>query len=374
MMLDAWIARGERLLSRGEQRLGLPALSLAVGAALMVFAGLYASENFVPLGFGANYARLATEPFRFDQPDILQYRLFAPVVAHYLGLRGNLFPILTHGASLLLLATLYAAARRRAWRPAEAAALAATMATSINVLGEVHFAGMTDPISYLGLLGALLAKSALGYGLGLGLALLNHESNFFALPWLLACGLGAGHAPRERLMRLAAAAAAVGAFAAMRACLGRYITSDVPLAPGDYLRWSNIAPILNGLIPHLWLGVFAAYKLLWALPLLAGAYRWRCGARREAVWLALVVACALAQLLVAEDVTRLVGLAFPAILYGAVVLREQQGPERFARWMWRLLLFNLLVPTVEVFLGGRITPLYPLPVTILVQSLLGLPL
>jgi hypothetical protein len=370
---NTYLAACDRRLAVWEGRFGLAGAAILVAAILLAFAGFYASENFVPLGFGLNYARLSEAPFRFTDPDILQYRILTPLVGYALGLRGRLFPLLTHAAGLAFMAMLYGAARRRAWRPVEAAGLAAAMATSINILGEVHYPGMTDTVSYLCLLGALLTRRLWVFGLAIALALLNHESNAFALPWLAAFGWAAERTPARRAGGMTGIALALVAFACARACLRAHIASAVPLTPGYYLQWDHVWHTIRAGLPLLSLGVFEAYKLLWALPLLAAALQFR-RARAEALGLALVFACALAQLAFAEDATRLMGLAFPAVLSGAVILRRHWGSDRFAPLLWGLLLANLLVPSVAVFLGGCIIPFYPLPVTMLVQILFGVPL
>lgn len=375
--LSRWVAGLDRRLVACERRLGRIGTALLVAAVGMLFAGLYASENFLPLGFGVNYSALAENPFEFDTPDLLQYRIFAPVIGYYLGLRGNLFPLLTHGVSLLVLAALYRVARRHAWSPAAALGLSACMATSIPVLGEVHFPGMTDPISYAFLLLAILARRRLWlFALAIAGAVLNHESNLFALPWLLAIDLiDMRPGARIRWIRLVAAGAALVPFVLVRAMLRAHIPpSSVALTPESYLVWSSILSNVRQVIPNAWFGVFCAFKLLWLLPAAAAAVLWRTGRRAPAAWLGLVVACALAQLAFAEDITRLTGLAFPAVLAGAVVLRRWMGEDRFPVALWGLLLVNLLVPTVAVFCAGRVTTLYPLPVTMFVQAVFGLPL
>ena len=64
-------------------------------------------------------------------------------------------------------------------------------------------------------------------------------------------------------------------------------------------------------------------------------------------WLGAVVAGALAQLLVAHDVSRLMGLAFPAVLKGAEFVRSERGEAASNRLLWSLILLDFLVPSLR---------------------------
>jgi len=372
--LDRTLEGWDGELLRLEKRIGVRLTALVVSLVLLILGGLYASENFTPLNFGEDYARLSENPFDFSRPNRLHYRLLSPLLGYLLHLRGNLFPILTHGASLLFLATIYASLRRRSFRAVDALGIAFMMAFSINVLGEIHFPGTTDPVSYLFLLWALInLERPFVWGACFSLALLNHEANFFALPGLLLLALSKKDGNKDRVAVAMAAVAACIPWIIVRLALARTLRSEVPFSTSYYFSRANLASNLGAIAPTVWVGIFSAYKLAWFFPLAAILLHLRSGEKSRALLLTVIVMCATAQLAFGWDITRLMGLAFPAVLLGAETLRDLWGEEAFRRRMWTLLLLNLLVPQATAW-GNHIITFHPLPYTILVQYVFRMPL
>ena len=145
-----------------------------------------------------------------------------------------------------------------------------------------------------------------------------------------------------------------------------------------FLASENVTYTLKIIARMLWMGWFMAFKLFWAIPLLAVLACWRSGRRLQAGWFVLVVGGAAGQLVLAHDTSRLLGLAFPAILWGAIVLREQvlgeqgstkQGSAKqgsanlFTKALWLGIGFNFLVP--QYYIGQDIAiPFLPSPVSL----------
>ena len=152
------------------------------------------------------------------------------------------------------------------------------------------------------------------------------------------------------------------------------MASEAAMGVDYYAAAGAIRRNLADVMRHPVLGIFSSYRLAWLVPLAAAWRLARAGAHRINALMLLIVACAAAQLVVAADVSRLMGLAFPAFLIAAEVLHRLWGHEGFARRLWLLLLVNLLIPPAMVSLGGRITVFYPLPVTVFVQFVFGVPL
>lgn len=367
----AWLDReGDRL----EQQVGRRATGLLCGLFLLILAAVYAGENFLPLGFGRCYADLSRAPLDFATDSPFRLRLFAPLLGYALGLRGNWFPLLTHGASVLFLAVLYIHLRNRAWRPHAALGLAAVFGFSITVLNEIHFPGFTDPLSWLLLLGAMLSiRRPVRWGTLCFLALANHESNLFAVPWLALLALQQAPSARARVVAVAASLLAVAAFWAVRTLLESVQSGGPAYSAAFYLNRDNLRDNAER-IRHTWaLGAFQAFKLAWLLPAAGLAVAVRERRLAEAALLLAIVAAAAAQLALAEDVTRLLGLAFPAVLLGARRLHESWGEARTGRLLWILWGLGLLVPQVTVF-GPRVVRLHSLPYTIYMQLVHGIPL
>ena len=110
------------------------------------------------------------------------------------------------------------------------------------------------------------------------------------------------------------------------------------------LHWFNESA------PHRWLGMAAAFNLYWLFPALAATRLALRGARREAALLLLPIPCALAQLFVAYDVTRLTTLALMSVLLGTEYLLRTNGFGA-RRWAWPLAIANFFIPQVNVAMG-----------------------
>lgn len=371
----AALVRANALLARLERRCGPRGAAAVLALALLAGGALYAGLSFVPYNFGVNYAHVSENPFDFAHPDPVQFRLLGPLLGYLLHLRGNAFPLLTHGASALLLAILYLACRRRRWEPIEALGLTALLAFSYPVLNELHGAGRIDPLSYLFVLGAMLTvRRPVAYWACLSLALLTHESNAFALPGLLALRMRWPATKRDWAAHAAATALALLPWAAARIALDAAIQSPVPYSLGFYLRADNLHANVASLSHTLYVGAFGAFKLGWLLPLLAiGIHGTQPDGRPRALLLLLMIAAPAAQCLIAEDVTRMWSLAFPAILLAAADLRAAWGGPNLSRLLWLLVFLNLLIPTIGVA-GSHMAIYHSLPYLMLVQFLLGIPL
>jgi hypothetical protein len=361
-------------LNRAEKRIGAPLTGTLVSFVLMILGGLYASENILPLNFGQVYAALSENPFDFRNPSSLHFRIFSPVLGYILLLRGNLFPILTHGASLIFLTTIYVHLRRRSFKAVDALGFTFMMAFSINVLNEIHFPGTTDPVSYLLILWTILnLRKPVVWGVCFALALANHEANLFALPWLLLMVLMENSRTKERIAAIFTLALACIPGIMLRIALSKAINSSLPFSADFYFSKSNLLMNMREILPTLWLGIFSAYKLAWFFPLAAIMIHIHSGEKGRAFVLTAIVICAMAQVFFAKDITRLMGLAFPAVLLGAQSVRAKWGEDAFRIRMWGLLLLNLLVPQATAW-GNQIIIFYPLPYTMFVQYFFGLPL
>jgi len=92
-----------------------------------------------------------------------------------------------------------------------------------------------------------------------------------------------------------------------------------------YLTITNIRSQIRGFLPTLW-GIFLAFRLYWIIPLAALVLSIRRKDHSQAILLVLIVAGAGSLLLVAYDTTRLMCMAFPAILLGSIQLIKTLPP------------------------------------------------
>jgi hypothetical protein len=365
---DSFSARLDGAFARVERRLGTWGASLVFALCLLALAAIYTAPAIRLVNHGISYGEFARDPYQ-DSPltASLRFRPLSPLIAHYIYLRGQAFMAFPLLAAVGFLGLVIRTCVKRGFNASESIAMAALLAFTSPILFTLHFAGYVDVVSYL-FIGIAIAGigSDLLVGACVCLALLNHDSNLFILPWLLF------HAARQRQSwpRRARLALSVGVALLIVWLVRHTIAARAPVTwePSFYLNLPYLKEnaLLN--VRGAWLGLFMAFKLAWLVPIFA-AVDLAVKKRRAALFdLCLAVFCGLATLLITSDVSRLPAMAFPAILGGAAVLRNDVlRPPRFARALWLLIALNLLVPQYYV---GQSKPIvfFPLPVALVLKA------
>jgi hypothetical protein len=316
----------------------LLAVSLAVGAAAFA-----ASLLFWPIGtqppmwLVKRYEALSLDPF---QRSDYSHRILAPLLAHLLHLEGERFRYLTLGCSVLLLAGIYAYCRRAGVAAAGSALVVLAFALSRTVGNSSVIPGLTDSLTYLLLLLALMA-SARPYAFWalIALNLANHEQIAFMLPWLLYVRREA--APERWRSDLALVLAVLGAYAVARASLGsrvvelhaRFARRPLPdyLAEYGMVWW------------FLWTSLGCLLALLWA---------YAASGKRERNGALLCLLCAAAPSVIAWDPYRYIHLSFGVFLFAAVWFLRPPGR---LPWFAALLGGNVLIYFLSTWLLQRAT-------------------
>jgi len=350
----------ESFINALELKCGRYATGLFLSVQLLLITFLYVTPSSGSVNFGVNYSRLSLNPLDFSRSEPLQNRILGPLVGHLIYLRGEHFVFLPILAGLLFLTLVYAYYRRDGFDVIDSLGMMCLMAFTTPVLFTLHFQGYTDTVSYLLILLCIINTETIYWYILFALALLNHESNIFALPYLLWLAIYRKHTWKERGM---VAIMSILSLIPMLAYQHWVSTNAKVLFSSDYYLnlgaiYNNVASIFD-LMP---IGIFMAFKLLWLLPIMAFTYLLREKNYCQALWFILVPTLACGQLLIARDTSRLMGLAFPCILCGAKVMRDQVGKDLFKRKLWILIGLNLLVPTYYVG-SGSMVPFWPLPVT-----------
>jgi len=334
------------------ERPGRAWAALLVGIALVWVALQRVTLGLRPTFLGKDYAQLALDPFHPSADNPVGHRLLAPLVSWAMGLRGPYLLYMNLLATVVLLGAVYLWFRGRGHAPTWAVYGASIAALSMVALTTLHYGGYPDAFTYLLVFGAWLVRRHPAAAAALFLAaMLAHESALFLAPWLgieIARATGGAH----RGWRAAAAVgAAVVAFSAARVALeawhpGVSYTFRFYATPllHDPLHWFRESAGSRGL------GIAAAFDLYWLFPALAAARMWVRGHRADAVVLLMPVACALAQLVIAYDTTRMATLAFPSVLLGAEYLLRVDGWAA-RRWALPLALANFFLPQVNVAMG-----------------------
>ncbi len=345
----AWVTRLtmrlDAALATLERRISLWGAAALVATALLALGALYVRPALEAVSHGVYYAELSRAPLSpGDNP--VAYRILTPLLAWLLGLRGNRILILNLLLAWATLALVYRHYRLRGRGPALALGYAAVLATTMPILFTIHVNGYTDAASYL-LLFLLLAcgENAWVFGGLVLLSLLNRESVAFVLPFLL---LLQARRTGKLWPSVAASAVALALYLGVRYWLGTRApdaqSAEFYLAPllHDPLDWFRKASVAY------YTGVFSAFKLLWALPVAA---LWL--AARERRWLDLAVLAsaivgALGQTVIAVDTSRMLCMAFPAVLLGLEALEPRLDEAARAPTLLGLVGANMLVPQLYV--------------------------
>jgi hypothetical protein len=90
-------------------------------------------------------------------------------------------------------------------------------------------------------------------------------------------------------------------------------------------------------------GIFFAFKLLWFFPVYAAWRNLKTGNTAQMLIISSILIFTVAQLFIAYDITRMICLAFPAVLLSAEDVRSYWGKEKFISFSQKILLFNLLI-------------------------------
>jgi hypothetical protein len=334
------------------ERPGIWLAALVVGVALLLLASTRVEVGDRPTYLGKYYVLLASDPFHPSPDNPVAFRVLTPLVSWLFGLRGILLIVTNWIVTAALLGLAYVWFRREGQAPRFAFLGASILALSLVALTTLRYGGYTDATTYLLVFGAWWARRNMALSCVLFLmAMVNHESAAFLTPWLLFALVAPEPSAPRRPIAVVAMLVTLIAFAGIRFLQSRLSPATEyslayylsPLAT-DPLHWFHES---DG---HRLLGIFSAFQLYWVLPLLAAFH----AGRRRDVWtttaILLPIPCALAQFLVAYDVSRMTTLAFMSVVLGAgYLLRTRAYAVRW--WLLPLSLVNWFIPQVNVAMG-----------------------
>ncbi len=141
--------------------------------------------------------------------------------------------------------------------------------------------------------------------------------------------------------------------------------------PGYYLGIAAIVDNIKIMGEMAWMGIFEAFRLFWLLPLGACYLLARSRKYPELSWMLLVFTSCCAQMVLASDTSRLMGLAFPMILFAIKVVHDEYGDALTEKILYAVFAANFIVP---VYYVGQKTlyPFLPLPISLLLEYVRGI--
>jgi hypothetical protein len=331
------------VLSTLESKLTSYGVGIVVGILLLAAAHIYINPITEPVYHGVNYTDLSSDPFNFSANNPVQNRILTPLVAHYLGFTGPRYMNFVRVLGVLFLAAVYIAARHRSIPAVNAFLGSSIFAFTLPIVNSIRFPGYTDITSYLCIFLAMVTVRSLWmWPIFLALAILNHESNIFVLPWFF---LFHAICNKGRWLTIVGSAAALALTVVPWYLWIMYAKqfSAPEYSPEFYLAidfWGKFSKVAA----RYYSGLFATFKILWIVPVLAV---WWALTKRQLLTVALyiaIVACATGQLFLAHDTSRLLTLTFPALWLGFLQLNRQLSANQSANFLSWLVLINLFIP------------------------------
>lgn len=351
-----------------EQKTGIYLTSLAAAFFLLCIAATYVTPALAPMQLGRGYASLSINPFDFSEENYLRYRILTPFLAYCVGLRGSLYIVFPMIIALIFLSVIYIYTRK-SHSASESILIVSLICFSTPVLFLLHFQGYVDITSYLLILLIIIfiKKPLLCVGL-LALLLLNHASNLFAIPFLLYYYyMNSSNKLKSAIYALMGFALSFIPFY----CYRSYISEFSGIEYNFETSRMQIQENINTVASHFYVGVFYAFKLFWLFPLSAIYYYWKEKNNSQLLLFLFIIIPSLSQMLLASDTSRFVGTAFPAILFGAIKLKQQWGTELFLKRTFYLILINFLIP--QYYVGQAIMiRFYPLLSSFLLKYFWGI--
>lgn len=346
-----------------DQKFGIYFSSLIVAFILLCIAAIYVTPSIAPMELGRGYASLSIDPFNFLEQNNLRYRILTPFMAYSVGLRGSMYIVFPLIIALLFLSCIYFY-MRKTQAPAESILITMLICFSSPILFLLHFQGYVDVTSYLLILLILIfIKKTVVWIPLMALLLLNHESNLFIIPGLIYFYYINTPDKTKAIINVA--------IGLVLACIPFYIyrryINEVSLVEYNFeMYYSQIKENIKSIVVYFPIGFFYAFKLFWLFPMLAIYYLWKEKNQQQLLFYTILIVGVLSQLLFASDTSRLIGLAFPVILFSALKIKQQWGTELFLKRTFYLILINFLIP--QYYVGQSVMiRFYPLPSSLILN-------
>ncbi|MCC7232199.1 MAG: hypothetical protein IT242_04595 [Bacteroidia bacterium] len=327
-----------------------------VGAFALSVAGLFTTVRWNLYYHGLGFARLSTHPFDLSTESGLRYRILTPLLGYLTFLKGPLLKYLTLCILGVFLGLCYHYSRRQQFSHSESLGITLTLAFTTLVSYQLYFPGYNDSLSYLLILLFLnYYNRPMHAGLILMLLLFNHDNNIFLFPFFFLLMTGRSLSIRKAGQSILVIAIAGIPYFIYRLIIGKLVPVDFDT--NYYFTSVNLFWTWDHVKYFLGMGIFQAFRLFWVYPVLAVLIfifrkQWH-----ETLLFLVCFLFVLSQMIIAFDISRLVGLAFPLLLLSFPVVKNKFGEKTFRRLLWSVFVLNLLVPSYCV---GALEPI-PLP-------------
>ncbi len=340
-------------LERAEQRFGMGLFVIIIGLFFLLASALVTALRFELVHHGRGFTQLSLHPFNFSDTNDLRYRILSPLLGYLLFFRGEAFKFFMLFILAVFLGLIYFFNRKDKYRPSEAIVFTLLAAFSTLAFHQLYFPAYNDPLSYLLiiLLMYFFRKSVWNIVL-LSLLLFNHENSFFLFPFFFLLFLDGNFSMKNILQNSLRFILAIIPYLLYRKFVAFHQPVEYSLA--YYFDPHNMQWTREHVLPHLASGIFQAFRLFWIFPVLAICLDIFERRYLEGVLILVIVTFVVLQFFIAYDISRLSGLAFPAVIIGAKRVRIFLGSKRFLSIISIVILLNFLVPSIYV---GALEPI-----------------
>jgi len=320
--------------------------SILLGSLLFALSAIYIGPSHELAFLGVDHAELSNAPFDVGQTNVLRLRILAPLIGYLLHLRGPLFFLVPWAFLLLFIIRVQHLGRMVSGSWIHGTLLASTMAFSCTTFLPFTAPGYIDTVTYFCLLfcfmpGVHITTAALF----MTLAITNHESALALLPAAIVYRWMQQKDLRTPLVFMGWSLVFLLPYLCYR---GWANASDLStLRVSYYFNFSNFRTQIRSFLPTLW-GIFLAFRLYWIIPLAALVISIRKKDHAQALLFLLIVVGSSSMILVAYDTTRLLCMAYPAILLGAIQLMRTLPPISTLRFGALLFALNFLITPAMV--------------------------
>jgi hypothetical protein len=302
--------------------------------------------SFSMVHHGNEFALLSVNPFNFDQKNDLQLRILSPLAGYLFFMRGPLFQYFMLIVLCAFFCMTYVFLRKKSFTISESVIFMSLLAFTTLSFHQFQFPAYTDPGSYLLIILLMTfhhhkkASTIL-----ISLLLLNHESNIAIFPFFFLLMAGKDFSLKNLIRISFQFAIAFLPYLLYRAFILSKFQPEY--TTGYYFEEHNISFTREHVLPNLFFGVFQTFRLAWLIPLAAICIDIHEKRFFEIILMLSAILGVSLLFFVAYDISRLMCLAFPAIITGGLRLREFFG-KRFIFMISVIFLLNFFIPSYYV--------------------------
>ncbi len=343
--------RSDNLLETTEKKTGQLVFAILAGIMMVLIAMLASTPRFQAEYHGNGFTRLSLNPFILSNEEDLRFRILSPLLGWLFFFRGASFKFFMLAILAIFYASVYFFARKKNYRPAESLILTAILAFSTLSYYQLYYPAYNDPLSFLLIFLAIIYIDRFILSTILfSLMLFNHENTIFLFPFLFLLAIGKEiNAQKIAWVCLRFIIALIPYFI-FRNILKSNTVIEYDLA--YYFDPHNMEWTWQHVRPNLIAGFFQAFKFSWIFPIIASYLCIREKRWKEILLMAAVVVPVLSQLIIAYDVSRLIGLSFPIFLISAKRVYESKGRNYFLLTGSICVLINFFVPSYCIGANG----------------------